>query len=90
MMAALIASILPWLFGIILRLEGATPAIREAGLDLDHVTSFWMPAFFAVAMGYFARLCAFENSHAASAACLVSAPSFPSSTSTSQRRRSIS
>lgn len=76
MMAALIASILPWLLGIVLRLEGTTQAVREVGLDLDHVTSFWMPAFFAVAMGYFARLRAFENNRAAAAACLVSAPVF--------------
>ena len=76
MMAALIASILPWLLGIVLRLEGTTEAIRETALDLEHVTGFWMPAFFAVSMGYFARLRAFENNHAAAAACLVSAPVF--------------
>jgi signal transduction histidine kinase len=76
MMAALLASIIPWLLGLALRSGGESPSAREAGLDLEHVSGFWMPSLFAISMGYFARLRAFESSPGPAAAFLCSAPLF--------------
>jgi signal transduction histidine kinase len=76
MMAALLASIIPWLLGLALRSGGESPSAREAGLDLEHVSGFWMPSLFAISMGYFARLRAFESSPGPATAFLCSAPLF--------------
>jgi signal transduction histidine kinase len=76
MMAALLASIIPWLVGMAMRTGGGSLSAQEAGLDLEHVSGFWMPALFAISMGYFARLRAFESSPGPAAAFLCSAPLF--------------
>jgi hypothetical protein len=60
MMAALLASIVPWLAGIAIRSSETSITLRQLGLDLEHLSGFWMPAIFAASMGYFARLRAFE------------------------------
>ena len=60
MMALLLASIVPWLLGLVLKLGAADPAWQRLGLYAEQLSVFVMPPLFLITMGHFARFRAFE------------------------------
>ncbi len=60
MIVALLASLIPWLLGMVLKLAAGDPAWRLFGLHLEQLAVIAMPPLFLLTMGQFARLSGLE------------------------------
>ena len=60
MIVGLLASLIPWLVGIVLKLTAGDPDWRLFGLHLEQLAVIAMPPLFLLAMGQFARVAALE------------------------------
>jgi PAS domain S-box-containing protein len=60
MVALLLASIVPWLLGLVIKLGATDPVWRQVGFVAEQLAVFAMPPFFLVTMGHFARFRLFE------------------------------